>query len=213
MSKHISFAGTVLVCALCAPEAGAGFLVQNFVGKSGEGSSIDVVPIAVGTPIEIHTTFDSTPFSTDTGFGEFHVTDILLVIDGISYHPLDPELYIVELEDPRSADAYLSRLTSPELGTTSSLTFGAVYSNTTPPLDATAPIPTVFGGYQGQAFDQEVAFVAGDAVLTLTFENDDSLKASITGAGAVPEPATFVSAGIAGLVGLAVVARPRRRAA
>jgi hypothetical protein len=194
----------VLVVVMGTARPASADLTLNLSGQIDEGFINGSV--FFGGSFEIHATFDSTPFLTQTGLGGYHVTGIEVVVAGTSYTESDPGSFVVALYDSSNSSSiqpYTTQLA--QVGTSNSFEYG--FDDASPSLDVTAATPTVFSGFSNFLGNHIVFSTSSGDTVSLSSDPSAGISASIT---PVPEPGMIVLAVSALPVGLVVAWRRRK---
>jgi hypothetical protein len=199
-------AALFLAVSLSVSQVKGANLVLTFDGVTTADSSVNGTPITPGTPYEIKAFFpDTLVGSPATGVGIYTPTAITAVVGGVSYSGTDLSGYSVRFVDPTYV-GFASVFGAAIDG--NGAAYVPVYTTATPAFSATAIKPTVFSGYDGFGGNVLNLPISG-GILSLEFDTKVGVTASVS-AASVPEPGSFVLAGIASLAGLGTWARRRR---
>jgi hypothetical protein len=198
----------VVFVALAAGQAHASQLALKFDGLTVSGSSLPSGSlIDAGTHFEVQFLFPDVPVVGSTGIGsaEYLPTAVTAEIGGTVYVGSTPSDCAVNLYDPSSGafgGLYLTFAGCVGGG------FDLAYTTATPPLDATAPAPTVFSGYSG-TLSYILALPTAEGTLLLGFDPTVGVDTSIVSSTATPEPASLYLALPGGIAGIILVRRRR----
>jgi hypothetical protein len=200
------YCAVMLLMALTTGRADASLLAVNISGVTTSGSSVDGSSIPVGTPFAIHGTFDpSFPNNSEPGLAIYALSSATADVGGKTYMiDTSAAQLFANLFDP--SNTFFPRFYVADLQSElTSTVFAPEFTTATPPINALAPIPTVFSGYAGtgQSFsDLRVPLVSPDISIELVYDPNVGVAASLT---AVPEPASLIllSIGTTSLVGFA----------
>lgn len=192
-----------LVLAFVAGQAQAEMLTVNYHSTT-VASSLNGNPIPDGTHFTVHASFDSTPFHTVIGQGDYLVTGITAVVGGTPYMAnFLPGEFTFVLIDPLSGGGHDIAPYVPYLVSTGYGAFIPLYTMATPAVSGRSASPTVFSGYESYKYYNTLFLSTSSGDLVLSFGNN-SPDASITD---VPEPSTLSMALLGSLVGIAFVRR------
>ena len=166
-------------------------------------SDINGTPIPDGTPFTLDATFDTAISGMIApGEVEYLVSAVTATVGGVTYTETMPGNDFVLLVDSTNTSipgVYLPALVTFGMGEA----FIPGYQTATPPLDATAPTPTVFSNYLG-SLGITASITTASGVLDLAYDPTIGVSAEI-----LPEPSGLAILGFA----LAGMATARRRKA